>query len=535
MDAFNGRQFDFCESLLTQVTAFDTRVTSKDWVKFYRSLMNWYRRTNEIEARRTLEQLAGDPTLNDNLLAYLYEVLGWINWYDNDIEKAKGYFEKSLDVRQRHPGDVLGRIRVQVWQGVIYQRTEGTGEQYLAPVLDLGERLLAEGPKVTGTGDPQEREREQLRPILAWAHLELGNSLMLQGRFEEAGKHIKASINAYKLLALRFQHGRALMTYGRLLIYQGKLKEAEDSLLQSLGLFRVFKEPWTEAWADTWLGDVAFQRGDLELAEQHYTEAKKKWIGPKHKFADLFGGSVADGGLAEVALARGEFDSALKIAEGALGVKERFEDPFGIAWTQNTIGNALLAKKDDLRAEQALEQGLQAARTYRSFLVESLLGLGMCRVFHFRHDQAAFVKARDEFQDLASEYSLFECLAHIHLLSATLHLRNLAQKESALSDVDIESLTKLFVDSLTTALSHNVFLLYSILGQALETLRGCDQLGTEQGPSLQTIIVRSLRDRWKQTKAGNKTLETLEKRNRAAEVVDQRHCETVLDRLKTAA
>ncbi len=528
-DAFNRRQFDFCESLLTQVVAFDTLVTSKDWVKFYRSLMNWYRQTDVTEARRTLEQLAQDPTLDDNLLAYLYEVLGWINWYVNNIENAKDYFEKSLDVRQRNPKDVLGRVRVQVWQGVIYQRTAGVGEQYLTKALDLAEGFIGQSANAPASGQPQvplEKEREQLRPILGWAHLELGNSLMLHGRFKEARDHIERSIDAYKRLALRFQHGRALMTYGRLLIYQGELKAAEDSLSQSIQLFRDFREPWTEAWAESWLGDAALQRGNPRLAQEHYTSAKKKWSN------DLFGHSVADGGLAEAALASGEFDQALKIAASALKVKEKFEDPFGVAWTQNTIGNALLAKNDDMRAQQAFDEGLQSAKTYGSFLAEALLGLGKCRLLHFRNDEPGFIEAAKGVEDLACQYSFFDFLAHIHFLRATLDLRKLAEKKPALSDIDIERLTEMFLDSLMTALRHNVFLLDALLDQTIEALGREDGLLTEKGASVQATIVQSLRDRWKQTKIGNKTLDTLEKRRRAAEDLDQRHRETVLDRLK---
>lgn len=528
-DAFNRRQFDFCESLLMQVTLFDTSVTSEAWVRFYRSLMNWYRQTDVEEARRTLEELAQDPTLDDKLLAYLYEVLGWINWYNNDTEKAKGYFERSLDTRQDNPNDVLGRIRVQVWQGVIYQRTEGAGEEYLKPALDLAEKLLAETAEVTGAGVPHKKENAQLRPILAWAHLEFGNSLMLQGRYEEAQQHIKTSIAAYKRLAMRFQHGRALMTYGRLLIYQGKLKEAQDSLLQSIVLFRDFKEPWTDAWAESWLGDVAFLRGDLKAAEEHYISAKTKWA------KDQFGTSVADGGLAEVALARGDLDRALEIAEATLQVKKTFEDPFGIAWTENTIGNVLLAKKDAEGAEQAFEEGCQAAKTSRSFLAESLLGLGKCRIMNFRNDETGFAEAAKAVEDLARQHSFFDSLAHLQFLKARLRLRKLAEKGSALSDSDIEGVTQMLLESLTTALHHNVFVLYTLLDQAVEILHSYDAQLTEKGNSVRAMMVQSLRDRWKQTKIDNKTLETLEKRNRTTEIADQLQCKTVLDRLKLVA
>lgn len=522
MDAFNRRQFSFCKSLLERVADFDNRITGKNWVKFYSSMMNWYRRVDSEGSRKTLETLAQVPTLDDELLASVYESLGWMNWYDYEVESAKRFFERALEVRRRNPDDVAAELRIQVWQAIIYQRTAGAGEQYLQQVLDRGDELSRQ---------PQwEKEKEELEPILEWAHLELGNTLMLQGRLKEARIHIERSVHAFKRLALQFQLARALMTCGRLRLYMGQLKDAEETLRQSISLYRDYNEPWSEAWADFSLGEVAFRGGQLKLARQQYALAIKKWR------RDKFGTSVVKGGLADLAFARGDLKKAFRIANKVLSEKMDLRDTFGIALTLNTIGVVLLAKGWHSKAQQMFEHGLQCARACRSFMLESLLQLGVCRVYHFRNDQLAFNETAKTIEDLANQYGFLDHLAEVQFLKATLHLRNLAKNGSAVSEIASDELAEMFCESFSTALSYNIFLLDALAERMKTSLQEHNQLRTGNGDFVQQVVLRSVRNRWRRTTQSNaETLQMLERNRRSAEPVDQSHRQSLLDRLKEAA
>jgi len=164
---------------------------------------------------------------------------------------------------------------------------------------------LGSGSKKTGKrGDYFSRAADICKRLGADSTLtaafckEMGDALRLQGRFREAEASIQAAIDAYRTLKMEFDLGHALRTRAMLLVYQGKLHDAERLFRDSIDLFNTCASGHPRMFEQFWpmmgLGDVAQGKRAWKDSLETYQHALEVCAGRE------FETSVAEGALADL-------------------------------------------------------------------------------------------------------------------------------------------------------------------------------------------------------------------------------------------
>ena len=126
---------------------------------------------------------------------------------------------------------------------------------------------------------------------------------------------------------------------GEILWVQGNLPEAKTHFLRAIGLAKNFDHVRGEAKTANVLASLLAQQGDFEEATLHWETAYQRFrgIGKLSSLPSVRVNQATGYVLAE------QMQEAIKYAEEALNLFERFQEPFGIAVAVNTLAEAHLA------------------------------------------------------------------------------------------------------------------------------------------------------------------------------------------------
>ena len=126
---------------------------------------------------------------------------------------------------------------------------------------------------------------------------------------------------------------------GEILWVQGNLPEAKTHLLRAMELARDFDHARGEAKTANVLASLLSQQGEYKEAAQHWETAYQRFrgIGKLSSLPSVRVNQATGYVLAE------QMQEAIKFAEEALRLFERFQEPYGVAVAVNTLAEAHLA------------------------------------------------------------------------------------------------------------------------------------------------------------------------------------------------
>lgn len=517
------RQFSFCASILEKVEVWDEADYCRDWVRYYRAMMDRYLLRNMDEALCTLEEMRSDLRLDDELKASVYECLAWAYGFGAqqacDARKAKDYLQRALEIREACASAAVAKARVLIWLGMLCQRMEGLGESYYGRAVEAVEGLAERSPLV--------------KFIIAWARREQAISLLLRGDFEQASALFQKSHTTFKAMKLWQHDAITVMNYGRLLTLRGQLKNAEDMLKSSIDMFAEYGERNIEAWAHLSLGDIELRRQRYDAAAINYSHAQEMWQG------DAFGNAVALGARAELQYARGEWRAATATVIKSLRSKLAQNDAYGAALGYGTLGNVLVAQKKYRMALRFLTTGRDCMRAYNSTYGQSLLALYTCHACYEADDAAAFETAAQECETLSKQHGYFDHLSRLLYDRAALCLKSLYAKEAAGDEAELTQIVETLQAALGYALRHNIFLLDALLADLSDILRQSEPSTTAEHKSLKESLLKLLEKRWRQQswegeQFKGRKLTAVELELRQQEDVGGTHQQTVIKQLRSA-
>jgi tetratricopeptide (TPR) repeat protein len=444
-----------------------------------------------------LEKLRNDSAIDPELKMQVAEFLATTGWYDrlqhsSATQQAENTYQEMV-LRSETQADKKGMARAQILLGILRQRTQGRGQGHFTTAISL----LAAAPD------------DELK---AWANRELSIALRMQGRFRRSEELIDVSIKSFETQQLPFQKAHSLLNFGFLLVWTGRLRRAELSFEETMRLFASIGhvQPIESAWPLFGLGLVAKERCRYELAEKRFDEAAAIWKG------DLFGTPICDTSRAEIAIARGKFSEALEILNRSEEFRQTNQDMFGFAWALRARGQALLAMNRIGEACEMLTQGRAIMRGYGSPFGESALAVGLCHAHAQSSESGDFEVVAGEIESMAKgDDPFWEHLACVNLLRGRRAIAHSGDSRS----LDREQAISYFVESLTCAARHHVYLLDETAGEIAGALSG-------NGDLLQAV-----RAGWSDARIDGEAAVEWERERRSAEAVDGQQRTSVLERL----
>jgi len=444
---FAQRQFDFCRTMIAEVRSQSLGAAALHRIRFYEALISIYCENEPSISRRILEELTQIPDLDPQLEADALEYLAAICWYYNyqepgEANRARDLYDRCLAIRKSRR-DLLGQARVLIWLGILMQRTAGQGEDYFIEARRISATMM---------------DRPEAVEIRARAEQELSITYRMRGDFEKAGPLIDSSAAAFTSLQMPFDEAGARLNSAVLLIWSGRLREAErqldivDNLYGRSTITRVQEK----AWHRVGLGDVALHRGDVDAAYDLFQQVKSLGERPPNLFIQ----SLGLGGISSCHLSWRHWAEAIQSCETCLALQESTKDSFGSGWTLGMMALALLRSGDTGGAESKFETGLQIMRDYGSSFGEAKLLLGLCECYLAQRRVDDFNIAAGALRSLAAG-RFYDYLAMLALLQARADLDG-----GASGDV----ITKSLSEALALGLRHNIFALDCVAAGIVEMI-----------------------------------------------------------------
>lgn len=181
----------------------------------------------------------------------------------------------------------------------------------------------------------------------AWSLMSLGGALHALGLHDEAAEKDREAAALWRALGDAEGEGKSLNNLGEALIAQGRLAEAAQVMGEALRIRRSLGQQREIAISLLLLGELHLAQGDHEAAERNYRESLEL-----RASADRQTIGFALTGLAEVALLRGDLESAQAVFEEAADTHENSGYPYGQAVALRSRAHCLrdLGRADDAYA-----------------------------------------------------------------------------------------------------------------------------------------------------------------------------------------
>ncbi|WP_321533171.1 CHAT domain-containing protein [uncultured Desulfuromonas sp.] len=142
--------------------------------------------------------------------------------------------------------------------------------------------------------------------------------------------------------AVGFDRGSVLLRQGNAKHRLGELDEAKHAFIEAAAAFQEAEEERDWAIARGQIADILMARGELDEALRIRTEEE---LPVNERLGDVHSKAVTQGQIADILMARGELDEALRIrTEEELPVYERLGDVCLKAVTQGKIADILMAR-----------------------------------------------------------------------------------------------------------------------------------------------------------------------------------------------
>jgi len=266
----------------------------------------------------------------------IYNDLGLILLDQKEHEKARQYFEKSLSIAKETGNrrleamvfNNMGKISGEIEND--YAVAQKFFENTLEVVREIGHRI----------GE-------------CYAFGNLGWVTSMQGDFALAQMYQKESLKVARETGNRYLEGMSTINLSAMLTTQENYKSALKYANQGLELAREIGDRSAEAWALIYLGHANLGLGNYQEAATAYEET----LYIRYSFEQYSLAMEPLAGLAQVALEKGEFKTALQYIDKILehlangGSLDGAEEPLRVYLTAYKI----LAANIDSRSDQVLD------------------------------------------------------------------------------------------------------------------------------------------------------------------------------------
>jgi non-specific serine/threonine protein kinase len=269
-----------------------------------------------------------------------------------------------------------------------------TRDRHLAHFLALAEEAHAalKGPEQAAWLDRLEREHDNLRGALAWAHASgaastevqlsgaLGTFWALRGHAAEGRRRLEAALGAQA--GTPAHRAQALSAAGVLAYWLGDYPRALAWQEQALALRRSLGDRMGVAASLANLGSIAENQGDFAGAATYLEES----LAIYREVGDRWTISNALSSLGWLLVCLGENDRAARFLEEALAHKRALGDQLGISYILNQLALVVAQRGEYQRASALQEESVTLKRDLgdRYGLADVLNNMG--RVAFWRHD-----------------------------------------------------------------------------------------------------------------------------------------------------
>jgi len=301
------------------------------------------RRGELSKAQLLLEQaleLVNNTSYYD-VLSSILNRLGGVYYNQGDWERAMQVVEHALAIREEI-GDVLGVARSSNNLGIL-KRNSGDWKGALAH-YERGLKILEEIGDIEG---------------IAIAHTNIGNVYIDMGEWDKAEANLRQSFDIAQKIANPYEIAQAHLNLGRLYLAQDELAKTQRHLDAAIVLYKQ-----AGARANPALIDAYWMQGLLCLAEGQI-EAAATWGERSHALLQEVTGKAtgesAEWGryaqlMGRVAIAKGEFESALKYLERAKTIFSTCKTYLEIGRTAYWCAQAWAALADNQKAHAELSE-----------------------------------------------------------------------------------------------------------------------------------------------------------------------------------
>ncbi len=210
--------------------------------------------------------------------------------------------------------------------------------------------------------------------------MQLGNQQLSEGNLTEAVDSWAEAAEIYRLLGDGQAAGRAYGSMGAAFATLGQYPEAERALVLRIGTAHDNDDPLGQVYGLNNLGNLYINQGRLLEGQAHFEEALQ--------LARTTGDSRAIGlslsNLGQVATQRGDLDVAVRLLEAAANYRILASDYLGEAHSSNSLGDVYVALGRETNAIGAYRVGLRAGVDARNSALQiraldGLLGIYLNR------------------------------------------------------------------------------------------------------------------------------------------------------------
>jgi tetratricopeptide (TPR) repeat protein len=213
----------------------------------------------------------------------------------------------------------------------------------------------------------------------AFARCQLGTSLLIQGRRDEASEQLDRALALARSAGEPLAEAEALQAQAIIAHNRGAIAEASALWQSALALFRTAGDRMWEGLVLNNLSAVAYTTGDYQEAERCLSQA----LALHEATGDLQGQPYTLNNLGSLAQVRGDYALARSRFERALLICEQIGDQIGRALVLGNLGSLALACGEYEAAVPLFEQALGLARIGEDTMRESYV-LGLLALLHHR-------------------------------------------------------------------------------------------------------------------------------------------------------
>ena len=232
-------------------------------------------------------------------------------------------------------------------------------EEKVAVMLKLGDvlQLVGDWPEAAELYEETLSLADTLGDRHALAHAQLAKAELLRkrGEYIAASSWQESARQGFELLDDRAGVGQVLHYAGTLAAQQGDLETANELYTESLGIRRTLHDEPNIASLTSNLGIIARMQGDYDTARPLYEES----LAIRERLGDKWGIGVSLNNLGLLALEQQDFETACDLLERAVELQREIGDRWFTANALHNLGNAMRAQGDFVTASSLYQQSLK--------------------------------------------------------------------------------------------------------------------------------------------------------------------------------
>ncbi len=326
-------------------------------------------------------------TTENKRLGQIEALLGYIYCNTGDLKEAETEYRDALAI--------FRRIQDNKWVIELYNKLARIC--FLRSDFERAVEYLKDGiKKAEESGDITR---------VASLTLNLGLTYRLLGRWQLAERTSLSALDSARKAGSEFNAMRYVFGLGHTIFLQRRFAEAEDHYRQGLQLATEAGDIYESSMYYEYQGELCFVQGDFRKARELYSKALEigEKIAPQ---GDII--NQACRLLAELELAEGNLDEAVKQCERSLAVSLKLGDRFEEGIAYRILGNVYFIQKDNPKAREYFEKSIKLLKEIKAIyeLGRTYLEAGKLSCFAYFERLKLLGNAQDLFAEVGTKYHI---------------------------------------------------------------------------------------------------------------------------------